>query len=356
MSSFKKFLESEKTVTQKSLLKAVKSELSNYRHLNPEYKQMLDYLPDYIGLGGKWARPTLVRLAYQAMDGNKSGNLILASGAIELFHRFILSHDDIIDRDLVRHGKPNLEAIFSQEQVKSNFKHPIKLYDMGMAMISGDLMHSLVYEIILQSDFDSTITQNIMHGLHQCLMETAAGWRLETILKQKSIAEVNYQQIEEAMLLVSGYYSVVWPLRFGQLLSGLKFGHWQDWFEGYGVEIGLAFQIQDDILGIFGDPQKTGKPSAGDLREAKKTHLLLHAFQNSNSEDKAYLERYIGTKLTVPQIAKIQIIIQKSGALKAARLKARHHALKGVAAIPKKNLPAYDRLRQLGEYLANREI
>src|SRR5690606_37028703 len=160
------------------------------------------------------------------------------------------------------------------------------------------VLHTFALEMVMEARFEERVTLNVLRGMHECLAVTAAGWRLETLLKQRALGEVEKKDVEKAMWLVSGQYSILWHLRIGQLFAGATYGKWDQSLDEYGQHIGLAFQIQDDILGLLGEPEKTGKPVGHDFREGKKTLLLLHAYQSGSDDDKLFLQEHLGKKIS----------------------------------------------------------
>lgn len=354
MSGFRAFLAKEKELTQKALVQFVELQIERYSDIDADLTSMLGYFLDYIRTGGKWARPTLTRLAYDYLEGDSVDQraLILSSAAVELFHRFILAHDDIVDRDLTRHGMPTLEQSFMDE-VDDSFVSPVQMHGMGMAMIAGDILHSWVNELLMSTNMDASKQLQLMQGFQQCLMETAAGWRKETLLKQYAIENVSEAAILTAMQLVSAHYSVLWPLRVGQLLAGSRFGSWDAALEHYGTHVGMAFQMQDDILGMFGDSEKTGKPVGADYREGKKTLLIWHAYRHGSERDKAFLNKTLGNTEDEAVITQAQALLMRLGSVDYVQNKARRYAELGMVDIDDSK-PRARRLIELADYLIRR--
>ncbi len=341
---------------QKSL--AVLSEFidQEFTHFDDDHfaLEFLASIKKYLITGGKFGRPLLAKLAYEHISGeSSSGDIELACIATELLHRFILVHDDIIDGDLSRHGQPTLETHFSRE----NFISPEQSLWWGrsMAMVAGDIIHSLVDQSILITSLTPHIKSQVIKGLHHCLVQTALGWRLETKLKTLPLSQVNMQDVEKAMMLVSGEYSVRWPLRIGQLLAGSDF-EWSKSLETYGLHIGLAFQMQDDIIGMFGDPIQTGKPVGSDIREAKKTHLLMHAHTHANTKQQKVLESMLGQEISADQLETMRRIFDETGSLTQVKQEINSHLELGLNAInAEKNNDAGEKLNQLARFLCSRD-
>lgn len=320
MTGFDNYLRSEREVSLKALDRFINSILAKYSDLDPTFTTQLDEIQKYLGTGGKMHRPTLARIAYSIQTNvSPDAEIITASLAPELLHRFILTHDDIIDRDVVRHGQPTLEQIFNKESTEYGWKSPLPQHGSAMAMISGDIIHSLTHELVLSSNLKSSVIKSYLQGLSQCLVETAAGWRLETILKQQSIQGIKKDQVIKAMHLVSTQYSIVWPLRFGQLLANTPLHQWDSALETFGREVGFIFQLQDDILGIMGDQRHTGKPVGGDIREGKKTLLILHAYEKANPYQQQLIELSLGQEISINDLDDIRQVLHETHTLSWAR-------------------------------------
>ncbi len=331
---------------------------SKYEQLDASFIPFLRPLIPYVLTGGKWARPLLCRLAYAYVTGEKTGHYFI-SGALEIFHRFLLCHDDIIDQDKQRHGRDTLEKHFDREQETFKAPYPVEMYGKGMAMVGGDLLFSLAIQLIRDSGIENEIKDRLIEALHLCLVETLAGWRLETILKTRSLASVTSTEIEKAMNLVSAQYSLVWPLRFGQVIGGCPIGSWNRALEQYGANTGMAFQIQDDILGIFGESHVTGKPVGNDLREDKKSLVLLEGYRRGTKQQREKLEKVMGTKVTGKELKEVQQILVETGAVKWARQRADQLTKQAVLSLgdtsTAERTEATRVLKELAEFLGNRD-
>ena len=360
MIDFKLYLQQERMKSVEVLKQFLKTRRA-YRKIDLSFKVYFDNLSTYLLAGGKMARPVLARLAYDLLGGKERERVILGSLATEVFHRFILTHDDLIDRDLTRHGQPTLEKIYQEELNTMKVTKPMATYALGMAMESGDLIHALTYELILESGFPGEIAVQVIRGFIQCTFETVAGWRLESMIKQRAINEVNLTQVRKVMTLVSAQYSVVWPLRIGELFAGVENGAWNETVESFGLNVGLAFQIQDDVLGIFGDPKITGKPVGGDLREGKKSYVLMRGYKLANLKEKQILEEANGNEtISQSEIERVRQILNRVGALDWALVQAQRLAKQGSKTLEtirnQQNGEIIDRLQQLGEFLAKRDF
>lgn len=326
--------------------------------LGVDFLEMLEHLHVYSLAKGKWGRPTLARLAYEVVGGDQTERdaLLKGSAAFEIFHRFLLIHDDIFDRDFTRHDAPTIEKIYLDAYPKKYTQTPPELYASSMAMIGGDLMFAYAFELIRDSGFDAETVANAIKALSTCLAETTAGWLTETHLKNIPISEVTETSIMQALTHVSAHYSVLWPLRLGQIYAG-KNDNFDTALETYGIHVGIAFQIHDDIMAFTGNPDTMGKRVGNDLEESKKSLVLLNAYESASNNDKQVLQNSLGKPCTPEELLTVQGILSKTGALEKTEALAKKHAQKGIQALTSTHIPslAIEKLVAIAEFMVNRD-
>lgn len=329
-----------------------------YQSLTPEFTELLQHLEAYLLTGGKWLRPSLGMLAYQIMQGNDLNLARQSMVVTEIMHRFLLVHDDIMDQDLVRHHQPTLEKIY-HDHFTSHFPGKTdQMYSKGVAIVAGDIIHTFVYDLITQLNTSDNIKLAAIKGINQLFHETAAGWQLQTEQNFMKISEVSEADFFQGMQLVSAQYSVVWPLRIGQIFAGrLTKNDWDKNLDTYGWHTGAAFQLADDILGMFGNETETGKPAGHDYREGKKTYLILKAYDKANKLDKKFLDTTLGTQVTPSEVNRARQIIINTGALAYTQTQAQDHVTKAKAALGKIISPKSETLTLLSclsDFLSHR--
>lgn len=352
------WLSEEKLVSRKVMLDFLEPQLASWRVLGKPIGLMGNVFLDYCLRGGKWHRPALTRLIIEALGGSVKPEQTKASVALELLHRYILAHDDILDQDDWRHGGLTIQAWYRKWLKKQYPKLPDRTYALGQAMVGGDVLNALAYQLVVESGLKPKIANQVVRLLNQLFVETAAGWMLETELKNRKIVQVSEKQIYQAMELVSARYSLVWPIRLGQLLAGVEYSNWDQSLDEYGRQLGLAFQLRDDILAIFGNKRETGKPVGNDLREKKKSWLLWETYNRASLNEKEKLERGLGHDLGHKQFEEIKEIIVRTNAKLAVERKVLFHAKKALKELDKAalvSLEAKNKLIELAEYLAFRK-
>jgi geranylgeranyl diphosphate synthase type I len=249
-------------------------------------KFLLDYyseLKDYFLSGGKRIRPLLCIATYNAFNNERDDRIIGPSIGTELLHNASLIHDDIIDKDDFRRGKPSFHFRFRQYHEKYKLKKMIASdYGNSIAIIGGDTVFISGLEPYFFNDFDNNLNLNAVKLYEQAFLEIINGVLIETdMVNQKKISMDDYIEmislktggLIEKSILIGATYSKV-NEKFKKLLSI------------YGINLGIIFQIIDDILGSFGDEKVTGKPTDGDIREGKHTCLLIEALNESNDNDR----------------------------------------------------------------------
>ena len=237
----------------------------------------------------------------------------MAGAAIEMLHSFALLHDDVMDRATTRRGMPVAHVAFAGAYRASQSGGDADAFGDGAAILAGDL--AFVWADAL---FDSIVApaerlRAARHVFNQLRVEVIAGQYLDLL------GDAGGCRPDEAALTVallkSARYTVTRPLQLGAALAGGR----QDTLVAlgvYGDAIGVAFQMRDDILDIFGNPELTGKDVSGDLRDGKRTLLLEQASQLSDSSDAAYLCEHVGNpSITPAEVGGCRQIIARSGAL-----------------------------------------
>jgi geranylgeranyl diphosphate synthase type I len=237
----------------------------------------LKTLSDYSS-GGKKVRGALTNLGYRLAGGRDSKAILEASCGIELLHDFLLIHDDIVDNDITRHGRPTVHEKYS----KNRGQH----FGVAKAIIVGDMGAFLGYELIAQSAFPAQRKIEALTKLNDLLLKTVYGEILDIEFDFKT--KVSWEDILRVRTYKTAYYTFVMPLTVGAVLgkAGKKT---LEIIEKYGVPVGLAFQLADDILGVFGNPSKTGKSNESDIREGKKTLLFAKSLELSGETGKRFL-------------------------------------------------------------------
>ena len=238
--------------------------------LIPIANSLKDYLSE-----GKRFRPLFSLLGFIGADGQLSPNVYTAAAALEFLQASALIHDDLMDGSDTRRGKPAMHKQFGD----------------AAAILIGDL--ALVWNE--QTLHQSGMQSDALNSVHDIMRtELMAGQFLDVYEQtQKSYS------VERSLKIArykSGKYSIERPLHYGAALANPKnLNTYLDIYSEYGLPLGEAFQLRDDLLGVFGDPGQTGKPAGDDLREGKRTALIAYSYDRGDSATKNLIDKKLGT-------------------------------------------------------------
>lgn len=290
-------------------------------------------LQEMVLRGGKRIRPYLCWCGYKLAGGKEDEKIIRVGAAVELLHNYLLNLDDMADRDTVRHGGPTLEVVYSQSLFADYPKDTREHYARTWSEIACAILNTYIYELIRTSGFPS---EQIVESLEiidtHMLEETAVGWQIHMTQNHQPLSQAKEKVFEKGLRLVTAQYTFVSPLLLGVIFAG-KRPVFEPMLKIYGEHVGTAFQIQDDILGLFGKTEETGKAVGNDVREGKKTLLIQYAYRHCNGEDQKFLERVVGSPITEKELERVQSIVKKSGSLQYSQDKAKKHVEDGVAVL-----------------------
>ncbi len=236
------------------------------RHF-PLHPENLYNAAEYIlAIGGKRIRPVCVLLANEMFSALTADAFNVAT-AIELFHNFSLIHDDIMDKAPVRRGVPTVHMKWGE----------------STALLAGDVMFAQAYDYLTRIDIAHV--QKITRLFNQTSKEVCEGQQLDMDFEQRDMVS-----LEEYLKMITLKTSVLLAasLQLGALLGGAGQGN-QDKLYAFGKNLGIAFQVQDDYLDAFGDPEKFGKQVGGDILSNKKTFLLIRAYETADAGMRAAL-------------------------------------------------------------------
>jgi geranylgeranyl diphosphate synthase type II len=236
----------------------------------PELYEPVRYI---LTLGGKRLRPALVILACDLFEGDVDSAIVPAV-AIEVFHNFTLLHDDIMDRSELRRGSPTVHV----------------KYNENVAILSGDVMSILASRLMNQAP---GVVLNVVHDVFtRTAMQVCEGQQMDMNFEERlTVTEDQYLQMIELKTAVL----IAASLKIGAILGGSSQKDAEDLYE-FGRNLGIAFQLQDDMLDTFGDPGLIGKKLGTDIVDNKKTFLVIQALEQASSSQKKELTRWLSKK------------------------------------------------------------
>ncbi len=275
---------------------------------------LFNSLKEFILRKGKRIRPLLLILSYKGYSKNKTRScpsIYYVSTCIELLHNFMLVHDDIIDRSSLRRGKPTLHRLL-RKTVKT--KEQDKLgYDLSI--VAGDIIFALAIGAFLSIKEKPQRKEEALKYFIQTAAFTAMGEFIDTLYGVQKIQKVTEEDVYLNYTLKTARYTFDCPLVVGAILAGASKKDVKA-LSDLGLLTGQAFQIQDDIIGIFSSQKKIGKSILSDLAESKKTLLVCHANENlSAAKRKKFMHYFAKSKKTYSDLVAVRKIFLESGSL-----------------------------------------
>jgi len=273
-------------------------------------REACEILEEYTLRGGKRIRAILMIMGYRLYGGNMGRDIIKAASSLELVQSYLLIHDDIMDESELRRGKKTVHKIYEDIHLKRGYGGSPKRFGENMGIILGDLANAYALEILSSSNFPADRKIKAIEKLNEIIEYTGYGQIID--IYSGMVEEFR----EEDLLLLHRYktarYTIEGPLILGAILAGES----GKGLENYAIPLGVAFQLHDDILGLFGNEEKLGKPVTSDLAEGKKTLLIIKALENASEEERREIFNALGNPaVTMEQLERVREIVKKTGSL-----------------------------------------
>lgn len=288
--------------------------ITEANQINTRYGDLWLEIKQYLLAGGKRMRPRLVLMTYDAYGGKSQEDIMAIAAAWELLHACLLVHDDIIDRDLIRHGHPNIAGKY-QSIYASLGSTDANHYALSAALISGDLLLMSAYELIANAPIDNKKKLIAQSHITKAIFVVAGGELIDTDSVLYPSGQSDPRSVMEHK---TASYSLQLPLQCGAALAGASSAELSK-LSAIGLHAGIAFQLRDDLLGVYGDSVQTGKSNRSDIIEKKRTFLVLETIKCLDSKQSARLKALLAPDAIVDEAAVEEIVtlITKSGAKEA---------------------------------------
>lgn len=337
-----------------ALRPAVRPALERVRTLHPSLGPWVDELDGMLAAGGKRLRPALLLLGHTAVSDDDVDAVLSPALALELLHTCALLHDDLLDDADTRRGRTTAHVSFAAQHVAKGWAGDADRYGAAAAVLVGDLAFVVADELFLAAEVPA---DRLLAGLRQFTLlreEVMAGQALDV---QAAAARLTDRDLALTIATAkSGRYSVARPLEIGALLGGATAQDAAALAEA-AEPLGRAFQVRDDLLGVFGDTDTTGKSAAGDLREGKRTLLVAEAMARLDGPRRAELQGLLGDPdLDESDVARARELLASSGAVEVVRDWIDDAVDRGLAAMDVLDIDADVRatLRDVGAWLVGR--
>lgn len=313
-------------------------------------KKLLGHAKEHNLRPAKRLRASFVYYGYRLGKNEIDDRIMKAMMGVELVHTALLMHDDVMDEDDLRRGKPTTHKFF-----ENGDQH----FGESMAYTLGDVVLTLGYELLLNSGFEENLVSKATLKLLRGITNTAFGQVYDVWLEKCTDGkEADVIALHKAKTAIYTYEN---PLFIGAILAGLE-GKVFEILHEYSMAGGVAFQLQDDILGVFGDSEKTGKSDDSDLLQGKRTLLVLKALETGNQEQVTAIKKIWGKrKANKGDIDQAKRAIRESGSWEYNKKLSKELAKKAAIVAEKLqklglNPKAIDYLKGIAEYMVEREL
>ncbi|MBS7617540.1 polyprenyl synthetase family protein [Candidatus Bathyarchaeota archaeon] len=291
--------------------------------------------------GGKRLRPFMLVKSYEACGGTGS-KAYPAAVAVEVLHTFTLIHDDIIDRDEIRRGVPTVHV----------------LWGIPQAIISGDMLFALVYKVLSKNlkaeGVRDSVVVDVIERFSEALIDICAGQTMDMSMAEKPVCNVTMEDYMEMIKLKTARLYMV-SVEIGGLIAEASLKEVEA-LKNYGFYSGMSFQMVDDLLGVSGVEEELGKPVGSDIREGKKTIVVLEALNRLDDGGRRRLMEVLGNRsASKEEILGAIRLIEASGAVEYVKKLAHHYsseAKKALTSLPKTE--ASELLEALTDFIVER--
>jgi len=345
-----------KDIIEVEIKKFFKEKLAEASSLSPYARIITKSLFVFTNRGGKRLRSALLYHTYRMFKKNNQKDIIKAGVAIELIHSYLLIHDDIIDEDKLRRGGHTIPYEYELFHSNRFHKRDSRHFGESMAICIGDLSSHYSLELLSSLRFPEKYKNEALELVNKQIADVIFGEALDVLLEVRD--DVKQKDIILVHRLKTARYTFETPMYVGAILAGVNdkvLGR----ISKYAIPAGIAFQIQDDILGMFGDETKMGKPSYSDLQEGKQTLLILKAIERGTSKEVKVIIEALGNKnLTKKQHEDVKEIIDRTGSLDYSRSLAKRYVNKSKKALIE--LKPYSKrlefFEAIADYMVKREF
>jgi geranylgeranyl diphosphate synthase type I len=289
-------------------------------YIGTEYDGLIEALEGFTLRGGKRLRPAFAYWGYRAAadpDDGVGDDILRLFSALELLHACALVHDDVIDNSATRRGMPTAHVQFSELHRKQGWLGSADQFGRSAAILLGDLAMVWADDVVASTDLSIDARRRVQRVWSDIRTEVLGGQYLDIVAEASGAVSIDSAMTVN--LYKTASYTVSRPLQLGAATAADR-PEILAAFTDFGTDLGVAFQLRDDVLGVFGDPAVTGKPSGDDLRSGKRTVLVAEAIELADKTDAAaaaQLRAGIGTELSDAQVAELCAVITSVGALTA---------------------------------------
>jgi geranylgeranyl diphosphate synthase, type I len=280
--------------------------------VSPELGPLTDALSDLLS-GGKRLRPAFCYWGFRGAGGTDSDEVMCAAASLELFQACAIVHDDVMDGSDTRRGQPAVHRRFAALHRGEGWLGDPEVFGTGAAILLGDLCLAWSDQMLATCELPPERLSEGHRVYDEMRAELMGGQYLDLLEQARGGGSV--ERALRVARFKSAKYTIERPLHLGARLAGAD-QEVLTGYSGYGLPLGEAFQLRDDVLGVFGDPAETGKPAGDDLREGKRTALVAMALEAASPAQTAVVRRHLGDPhLSDEGVTALRQVICETGAL-----------------------------------------
>ena len=280
-----------RTRVEKALAEFLARQRDRLVAIEPALIPVAEAIEDFVLGAGKRLRPAFAYWGYRGAGGTDSPELVAAVAALEFVQASALIHDDVMDDSDTRRGEPAVHRRFAALHRGSDWIGEPDAFGQAAAILLGDLTLVWSDELLHSSGLDPAVVARARPVFDEMRTEVTAGQYLDVLGQATADSTMRWAQM--VARYKSAKYTIERPLLFGAALAGAG-PRFVRAYSGYGLPLGEAFQLRDDLLGVYGDPARTGKPAGDDLREGKRTYLVAAALEAADPAQRTVIETGLG--------------------------------------------------------------
>jgi len=281
---------------------------------------------------GKFIRPSIFLFGYRLGDNGPDEKILRLALSFELLHTYLLIHDDIIDASDLRRGVPSMHRLCEAYHKKENLRGDSANFGTSMAVLFGDVISAKACGLWSEAGTMGLANSHARAIFDTMHYDVCWGQYLD-IMAPLGRDIPSRQIIEQIMAEKTSKYTIKNPIQSGAIQGGLS-PEKTFWMEEFGKQLGIAFQIADDILGVYGEPAITGKDASSDLREGKATFLVWSALESADEDDKKIIsDFYTGNDRSASAVIRVKEIFDKYGVREKALAIANEYKERALATI-----------------------
>jgi geranylgeranyl diphosphate synthase type I len=305
---------------------------SRLAELGDDLSTLAEIARSFVLDGGKRLRPMFAYCGWRCVRGASGDTpMITAAASLELLHGCALIHDDVMDGSGTRRGRPSVHAAFAAMHARGAFTGDARVFGTAAAIVVGDLLLSWADAMFAGAGFSPAEGHRARAVYDDMRQQVMAGQYLDMLVQARG--DFSIEDAQRVAEYKTSKYTVEGPLQFGAGAAGAS-PDVVAALRGYGLPLGEAFQLRDDVLGVFGDPGRTGKPIGDDLREGKRTMLVALAMDSADPAQAGLLRAGLGNRdLDDAGAAALCDVIVATGALDRVEARIAERAARARAAL-----------------------